>query len=113
MAVVLGALEVFADRACMLEDRGIFGSYRRGLQVLLANFGPALVLFLIQIAIGLAIAVVGLLPGIVLAVCCLLWPLLFLVQGAISAYFSTVWTLAWRRWTGMDQVGEQLPTAVR
>jgi uncharacterized membrane protein len=96
----------------MLEDLGVFGSYRRGLEVLLENFGPAVVLFLIQIAIGIAIAVVGFLPGILLALCCVLWPLLILVQGGIAAYFSTMWTLAWKRWTGSGPVAEVSPTAV-
>jgi hypothetical protein len=103
LALVLGLLSTFANRACMLENLGVFGSYRRGLEVMLGNLGPALVLFLIQIAIGIAIAIVGFLPGLLLALCCLLWPLLILVQGTISAYFSTTWTLAWRRWTGLGE----------
>jgi hypothetical protein len=102
IALVLGLLRTFADRACMLEDLGVFGSYRRGLRVLLDNFGPALVLFLIQIAIGIAIAVVGFLPGLLAVLCCVLWPVLILVEGTISAYFSTLWTLAWRGWTGLS-----------
>jgi hypothetical protein len=106
LILVLGLLRTFANRACVLEDLGVFGSYGRGLRVLLDNFGPALVLFLIQIAIGIGIAVVGFLPGILAAVCCLLWPLLILVQGAIAAYFSTLWTLAWRRWTGLNGESE-------
>jgi hypothetical protein len=112
IALVLGLLQTFANRACMLEDLGVFGSYRRGLEVLLENFGPAVLLFLIQIAIGIAIAVVGFLPGILLALCCVLWPLLILVQGGIAAYFSTMWTLAWKRWTGSGPVAEVSPTAV-
>jgi len=104
LMLILGLLRTFANRACMLEDLGVFGSYRRGLQVLFGNVGPALILFLIQIAISIGIAVVGFLPGILLAICCVLWPLLILIQGAIAAYFSTLWTLAWRRWTGL--IGE-------
>ncbi len=102
--LILMLLRTFANRACMLEDLGVFGSYRRGLQVLLDNVGPALILFLIRIPIGIGIAVVGLLPGLLFALCCLLWPLLILVQGAISAYFSTMWTLAWRSWTGLSEI---------
>ena len=101
LALVLGLLRTFANRACMLEDLGVIGSYRRGLEVLLANLGPAIVLFLIQIGIGIILAIVGFVPGIVLALCCLLWPLLLLIQGGISAFFSTMWTLAWRNWTGL------------
>jgi hypothetical protein len=112
IALILGLLQTFANRACMLEDLGVFGSYRRGLEVLFKNLGPAVVLFLIQIGIGIAIAIVGFLPGILLALCCVLWPLLILVQGGISAYFSTMWTLAWRRWTGSEQAEDVSPVAI-
>lgn len=105
LALILGLLRTFANRACMLEDLGVFASYRRGLQVLLENLGPAIVLFLIQIAISIALGIIGLVPGLVAALCCILWPLLLLVQGAIAAYFSTLWTLAWRRWTGRSEFG--------
>jgi len=107
VAVILGVLEAMANRACMLEDTGVLGSYRRGARVVLDNFGSAFVLFLIQIAIGIGIAIVGILPSILLAVCCVLWPLLILIQGAITAYFSTMWTLAWRRWTGLAPLLER------
>ena len=101
IAVVLSALRIFANRACMLEDLGVFASYRRGVEVLLANLGPALVLFLLQVAISIGLGIVLLVPGAVMALCCLLWPVLLLVQGAIASYFSTLWTLAWREWTGL------------
>jgi hypothetical protein len=100
IALLLGLLRTFANRACMLEDAGVFAAYRRGFSVLTRNFGPALVLFLIQIAVSVGIGIAMILPGIVMALCCLLWPLLILIQGAIAAYFSTLWTLAWRQWTG-------------
>jgi hypothetical protein len=100
ITLVLGLLSTFANRACMLEDLGVFEAYRRGFSVLTGNFGPALVLFLIQVGINLALGVALILPGLLSLLCCLLWPLLILVQGGIEAYFSTLWTLAWRRWTG-------------
>jgi len=100
IALVLSALRTFANRACMLEDLGVFASYRRGVEVLLENIGPALVLFLLQIAISIGLGIVLFLPNVVMALCCLLWPVLLLVQGAMASYFSTLWTLAWREWTG-------------
>jgi len=100
VAVVLSALRTFANRACMLENLGVLASYRRGVEVLLENFGPALVLFLLQVAISIGLGIVLFLPGMVMALCCVLWPVLLLVQGAIASYFSTLWTLAWREWTG-------------
>lgn len=99
-ALVLDLLRTFANRACMLEGLGVVDSYRRGLGVLGDNLGSALVLFLIQIALTIIMAVLLFVPGALLALCCLFWPVLLLFQGAVSAYFSSMWTLAWRRWTG-------------
>jgi hypothetical protein len=100
IALILGLLRTFANRACMLEDLGVIASYRRGLEVLVQNLGPAVILFLLQIVIGAVIGVVMVLPGFVMVICCLLWPLLLAIKGAIASYFSTMWTLAWREWTG-------------
>jgi hypothetical protein len=94
VALLLNLLRTFANRACMLEGCGVFAAYARGFNVLMENFGPALLLFLIQLGVSIALGLVLLLP----ALCCLFWPLLILVQGLFAAYFSTMWTLAWRRW---------------
>ena len=99
-AMILGLLRNFANRACMLEDLGVIGSYKRGFEVLGDNLGPALLLFLIQVALSIGIWIMMLIPGILIALCCLLWPLLILIQGAFSAYYSTLWTLAWNEWVG-------------
>jgi len=107
IALLLSLLQTLANRACMLEDLGVFASYRRGISVLLENIGPALVLFLIQVVIGIAVGIAMFIPGILILLCCVLWPLLLLINGAKTAYFSTLWTLAWRQWTG--QVVEAAP----
>jgi hypothetical protein len=99
-ALVLALLRNFAERACMLEDLGVIASYRRGLAVITKNLGPVLVLFLLQIAVSIVIGLVLLVPGIVIALCCLLWPVILLVQGGFAAFYSTLWTLAWNQWTG-------------
>jgi hypothetical protein len=99
VALVLSALRALANRAAIIEDLGVFAAYGRGLAVLFDNIGPALLLLLIQIGLSLGVGLILLLPTIVIALCCILWPLLLLVQGAIAAYFSAMWTLAWRRWT--------------
>jgi hypothetical protein len=98
-ALVLGLLRTFAERACMIEGLSAVDSYRRGVEVLMANLGNAVILFVLQVAIGIVIGIVLLLPGAIAALCFLLWPLIWLVNGAIAAYFSTLWTLAWRQWT--------------
>jgi hypothetical protein len=99
LALVLNLLRTFADRACILDDCGVFASYGRGFQVLSRQIGPALVLFLIQLGIGIALVLGLLLP----ALCCVFWPLLLLVQGTAAAFFSTMWTLAWRQWAAAEQ----------
>jgi hypothetical protein len=109
IALVLSLLRTFANRACMLEDLGVIASYRRGLNVLIENIGPALILFLLQIVIGVILGVALILPGLIMVLCCILWPLLLLIRGGITAYFSTMWTLAWREWTGLGHVGEVSP----
>ena len=101
--LALALLSTFAYRACMLEATGVWASYQRGWQVLIDNIGPALILFILQLAINIGLAIVLLIPGLLMAFCCLFWPVLLAIQGAITAYFSTVWTLAWREWTGMQQ----------
>jgi hypothetical protein len=106
IALVLSLLRTFANRACMIEDLGVIASYRRGLNVLIENIGPAIILFLLQIVISVVLGVALILPGLIMVLCCILWPLLLLIRGAIAAYFSTVWTLAWREWTGLGQAGE-------
>jgi len=94
----LSMLGTFANRACMLEDLGVVASYRRGFEVLADNLGPALILFLIQIAVSIGLFFLMIIPGFLMALCCLLWPLLILAQGAFVTYISALWTLAWREW---------------
>ena len=107
VALILELLRTFANRACMLEDLGVVDSYRRGLGVLGDNFGSALVLFLIQVALLILMGILLFVPGALLAICCLFWPVLLLFQGAVGAYCSPVWPRARREWTG-----ETMPEAV-
>jgi hypothetical protein len=103
ISLVLTLLASFAYRACMLEGLGVFDSYARGFEVLRQHLGPAIVVFLIQVGIGLGLGALLLVP----TVCCILWPLVIVANGGITAFFSTVWTLAWREWTGRKgRVGE-------
>lgn len=109
IALILNLLQAFANRACMLEDVGVIAAYRRGLTVLVENIGPAIVLFILQVVIGLVLGVLLVVPRAIMVLCCILWPLLLLVQGIIATYFSTMWTLAWRQWTGMGRSGDVAP----
>lgn len=110
VGMILGLLRSFANRAAMLEGLGAVNAYGRGFSVLMDNLGEAIVLFLFQIAISIGLGLLLFLPGIIAALCCLLWPLIILFQGAIAAFFSTLWTLAWREWTGEGRVGDKVKT---
>lgn len=110
--LVLSILRNFAERACMLENLGVIDAYRRGSSVLMANLGQAIVLFLLQIAIFIVLGVLLFLPGLLLILCCFLWPLLMALQGAITAAVSALWTLAWRTWTDGSPMVEKAPTAI-
>jgi len=110
--ILFDVMRIFAMRACMLDDTGVFASYARGWQVVSANLGPALILLLIRFGFAIALAIVLFLPTAVMAVCCLMWPLLLLINGSITAYFSAVWTLAWREWTGSGGSTDEEAVAV-
>ena len=101
VALVLNVLRSFANRACMLEDLGVLDSYKRGWQVLTANLGEAIVLFIVQVVVSIILGVGVFIVGMMACICCLLWPLVLLATGAVTAYLSTLWTLAWREWAGM------------
>lgn len=106
-AMVLGLLRTFAERAAMLEDTAVWDSYRRGWAVLSQNLGPAIVLFLIQIAISFGVGLLMLMATpLLICLCLIIIPLVLIVNGTVAAYFSTLWTLAWRRWTGRGTRGE-------
>lgn len=109
VVLVLSIVRNFAERACMLENLGVIDSYRRGLAVLQGNLGEAVLLFLLQIAIFLVLGIALFIPGIIVVICCFLWPLLLIAQGAGSAFVSSLWTLAWRNWTGKSQIVEKSP----
>ncbi len=102
ISMLLSLLRTFANRACMLEDHDVFSAYKRGFEVLGDNLGPALILFLIQMAISIGIGIMLLIPGILIALCCLLWPVFILIEAAFTTYYSTLWTLAWNEWVSIE-----------
>ncbi|MCA9985980.1 MAG: hypothetical protein KDE59_16855 [Anaerolineales bacterium] len=109
IALVLSILRTFAERAALLENLGVMDSYRRGTEVLRANLGEAILLFLLQIALAVGLGIILFVPSIFMAFCCFLWPVLLLIQGAITAFVSTLWTLAWRQWTGKAAPAKVVP----
>jgi hypothetical protein len=106
ITIVLNLFRDLADRACMLENLGVVDSYRRAWEVLSGNLGEVIIIFVIQVAISIGIGLLLIFPGFLLALCCLLWPVLLGVRGAVVTYISTMWTLAWREWTGAESAPE-------
>lgn len=112
IALGLALVRNFAERACLLENVGVFAAYGRAWEVLTHNLGPALILFLIQIGLSILLGISMIGPGLVMVLCFLLWPVLLLIGGAVAAYFSALWTLAWREWTVGSRTGSLTATTV-
>ncbi len=110
VAIAFELLRALAERACMLEGLGVLASYGRAFRVVVDNLASALVLFLLQIAVMVTAFILLIVPGIVLLLCCLFWPVILILQGAVAAYFSTMWTLAWREWTGEPPAATIVPS---
>jgi hypothetical protein len=94
----LGLLSTLADRACMLEDRRVIESYRRGWEMLRANMASAVLLALLHLIAGSVIGSALALPGLLVMVCFAVAPLLWIAHGIEKAFFVTLWTLAWQEW---------------
>jgi len=121
-AIVVSLAFTLATRAVVLEQLGAMAALRRGFQLLRARLGRALLVWLIQLGLGLAAGLalfVVLIPVIVVAaglvgvaaytggagaavavavpVAVVAFVVLLVAAGLIGAYFSTYWTLAFRR----------------
>lgn len=109
-----------ANAAIVLEDLGIGDGLRRGWEVVRANIGTmilmALILFIgsavvgIVLAIPLIVALVPLVIGSVAGaertplliggVCCAVYlPILLILNGILTAYIQSAWTLTYMRLT--------------
>ncbi|MCL6509684.1 MAG: hypothetical protein K6U78_03255 [Anaerolineae bacterium] len=135
--ILAAALQTFGERAIVLENLGVVDALRRGWEVIRSNLGNiillALLMLVISIVVGFLVAIVaGLLftptlaavfigvgrEGGIGAGTIILGALTFLivvvVSAIINAFFtafaSTVWTLAYRQFTGASGVLAE-PTA--
>jgi hypothetical protein len=122
VSIAVGLAFILATRAVVLEQRGAVAAVGRGFELLRTRLGRVLLVWLIQIGLalagglGLAIAIIPLVVvvgGIVFVVAVsggpvaaalvgvplglLLVAVLVAAGGAVGAYLSTYWTLAFRR----------------
>jgi len=123
LAIILQQIRIYAERAAIVEDLGWIEAFARGWQVLKANLGPTIVLWIIFFAIGIAFFIA---IGIVLAatafpfialvtnidpgpwlfapICC--GGLIFVIVAAlinaiVQTFTSATWTLAYRDMIGL------------
>ncbi len=115
-----------AERALLLEELGVFAALKRGWEAFSANFLGLIimgvVLFIINLVVGLAIAIpvyVTVLPLffqlasgavdtwtpviVVFAILCAYSPIAWLLSGILASYVETVWTLVYARITGLPK----------
>ncbi|HRQ32947.1 MAG TPA: hypothetical protein PLM89_07570 [Anaerolineales bacterium] len=118
---VLGMIFRQAENAVVLEEMGVLPAITRGWEVFKANLGPiilmAIILAVIGFAAGLVIAIPFLIivfpamfafilgggfnmPLILMGVCmCIFIPVALILQGIITAYTESAWTLTYMRLT--------------
>ena len=125
LSVVLGQIQLYAERAAVLEGLGWIDAFKRGWQVLRANLGPTVVLLVIFLVLGLIVAAItaAILAPVILPLMALSgvtgetaqnWRLLLVpicgvgllativggILGAIiNTFTSATWTLAYRQFT--------------
>jgi len=120
LTIPLQVLETLSIRALVLEDRGIWGSIRRGWNILTTNLGDVVVVWLIFFLISIGVAIVVGLPLAAIAFAAILplalmaaaspifiVPLVLVgillglvsaaIRSVVEAYSSSVWTLAYRQ----------------
>jgi hypothetical protein len=123
LGIVLDQIRIYAERAAILEGLDWIEAFKRGWDVLRENLGPTVILWLIFLAIGFALAAVIFVvvlalavpmiavfantdpgPWLVAPMCC--GGLLAIIVGAlvgaiIETFRSATWTLAYRELTGL------------
>jgi hypothetical protein len=118
-----------SERTIVLEELGVMPAISRGWEIFRANLGPiilmTIILGVIGFVVGLVIAIPILIivfptmlaffaggaqsntPLIFMGICfCLYLPVLFLLNGILTAYSESAWTLTYLRLT-QKQGGEQ------
>ena len=111
-----------ANRAIVLEDMSMFNAFRRGWEILKANVGPLLVMSLILFGITLVLGIIIALPIFIVvfptifafvlgrgqsftplylavACICLYAPVSWILNGVLTTYTQTAWTLTYMRLT--------------
>lgn len=127
IAAVLGFVNITANRAVTLEDKGVFESLARGWQVLAGNAVPlvlvGVIIYIITLILGIILAIPVLIivlplvatlvqgnitswqPFILAGVGLLCYsPIALFVRGVLTTYTESVWTLSYMRLTRPKEI---------
>ncbi len=123
LAIVISFLGPQAERAIVIENEGVISGLRRGWQVLTKNLGPILIIWFITVVIGVAVGILVALPLLIILVpvfiafvaggnnpsftpliiaglCLVAYiPVTLVVNGILTSYLESVWTLTYLRLT--------------
>lgn len=135
LAWIGGIVVQQADSAMVIEDLGLAEGVRRGWSVLKNNIGPMLIIWLITLVVGFVVAIVIALPLLIVVVpaaiafamsgntpavaplligglCLAVYlPIMLVLNGILTAYLQSVWTLTYLRLTRPKE-GEANPPAL-
>jgi len=129
VGMAVGIIIEQANRAIVLEDLGMFDGLKRGWQIAWSNIGPMIVMALILFGITLVLGIVIALPifivvfptifafamgegqsftplYIALACICLYAPVSWFLNGILTTYTQTAWTLTYLRLTQKPETPE-------
>jgi hypothetical protein len=135
VGIAVGIIIEQANRAIVLEDLSMFDGLKRGWEIARSNVGPILVMALILFGIGLVLGIVIALPIFLIVfpavfafamgegqsltplytagVCfCLYIPVAWLLNGVLTTYTQSAWTLTYLRLTGDSNTPETPETPV-
>ena len=126
LAVLVSFISTQAERAIVLENKSILDGFRRGWDVLTKNLGSILIIWLITVVIGIAAALIIILPFLAVfvplvmafigninnvnfsftpwiiafaCVLCIYAPFSWFANGILMTYLQSVWTLTYIRLT--------------
>jgi hypothetical protein len=126
---VVGIIIEQANRAIVLEDLGIFDALKRGWEIARSNIGPMIIMALILFGITLVLGIIIALPIFIivfptifafvmgegqsftplylaLACICLYAPVSWLLNGILTTFTQSAWTLTYLRLTQNPETPE-------
>jgi hypothetical protein len=129
VGIAVGIIVEQANRAIVLEDLSMFDGLKRGWEVARSNVGAILVMALILFGIGLVLGIVIALPIFIIVfpavfafamgegqsltplytagICfCLYIPVAWLLNGVLTTYTQSAWTLTYLRLTQDSELSE-------